>query len=110
MGPYVYDLVALLRDSYVELSEELLTTLIARYAGLAGLEKEKVMADFDLVTVQRKLKDAGRFVYIDRVKGNPNYLRFIPTSLRYVKRALDRHPELLNFKASIERFIPEWRS
>ncbi len=26
---------------------------------------------FDLLTVQRKLKDAGRFVFIDRVKGQP---------------------------------------
>ncbi len=35
-------------------------------------------ATFDLLTVQRKLKDAGRFVFIDRVRKNPGFLRSIP--------------------------------
>ena len=39
---------------------------------------------FDLQTVQRKLKDAGRFVFIDRVKKNPSFLVHIPNSLDYV--------------------------
>ena len=44
-------------------------------------------------TLQRKLKDAGRFVYIDRVKNNPSFLRFIDSSLRYVADAGARLPE-----------------
>jgi aminoglycoside/choline kinase family phosphotransferase len=40
------------------------------------------------VAAQRKLKDAGRFVFIDRVRGNPDFLRFFPQSLRYAGRAL----------------------
>ena len=47
--------------------------------------------------MQRKLKDAGRFEFINRVKGNPGFLPSIPASLRYVKAALERladDPEL----------------
>jgi len=43
--------------------------------------------------VQRKLKDSGRFVFIDHVKKNPDFLKFIPTSMGYVKQALARLPE-----------------
>ena len=94
LAPRQYDLVALLRDSYVELPPELVDGMLARY--LARLEAEggprldpvAFRATFDLLTVQRKLKDAGRFVFIDRVRGNPGFLPSIPASLRYVREAL----------------------
>jgi hypothetical protein len=38
--------------------------------------------------VQRKLKDTGRFVFIDRVKGNPAFLQFRDPSMTYVREAL----------------------
>ena len=56
-------------------------------------------AVFDLLTVQRKLKDAGRFVFIDRVRKNPDFLRSIPASLRYVREAFSRRPELAELQA-----------
>ena len=38
--------------------------------------------------MQRKLKDAGRFVFIDRVRRNPDFLPHYPQSVRYAGRAL----------------------
>lgn len=93
-GPDVYDLVALLRDSYVELPEPLLLSLIGRYhrgleaAGLSIDSLEEFTRRFWLVSLHRKAKDAGRFVYIDRVKGNPGFLQSIPASLAYLRTAL----------------------
>ena len=49
--------------------------------------------------MQRKLKDAGRFVFIDRVRGNPGFLVSIPASLRYVREALARRPDLGTLQA-----------
>jgi len=46
--------------------------------------------EFDLVTVQRKLKDAGRFVFIDRVKGNPKFLEFVEPTIAKVRASLAR--------------------
>ncbi len=42
------------------------------------------------MTVQRKLKDAGRFVFIDRVKKNPSFLPYFEPSLAKVRASLAR--------------------
>lgn len=107
-GPFIYDVVSLLRDSYVDLSEELLHQLIGYYAEKKQLPLAAVQQAFDYQTVQRKLKDAGRFVYIDRVKGNPNYLKFIPTSLQYVRSALSRLPQGKPLFDLLQPFVSEW--
>jgi hypothetical protein len=90
-GPTPYDLVALLCDSYVALDETLQRTLIDRYAAAMDMDepaRERFVAAFWRVAIQRKLKDAGRFVFFDRVGGHPDFLRFYPQSLVYVGRAL----------------------
>jgi len=114
-GPRQYDLVALLRDSYVELDRPLIDRMLHRYLGaFAGeggpaLDEGEFVAFFDLLTVQRKLKDAGRFVFIDRVKKNPSFLTHIPSSLRYVRDALARRPELREVQEILQRHVPELR-
>lgn len=113
LGPRQYDLVALLRDSYVELEPELIDALLHRWldrfaaAGGPRLEYGPFRATFDLLTVQRKLKDAGRFVFIDRVKGNPGFLVSIPASLRYVREAFARRPELAELQRVLAAHVPE---
>ncbi len=92
LGPKVYDVVCLLRDSYVDLTPQL-EELLGCYCEKSKENLEKFWRIFDLQTVQRKLKDAGRFVYIDRVKKNPNFLKHIPLSLSYVRQALEHLPE-----------------
>jgi aminoglycoside/choline kinase family phosphotransferase len=113
LGPRQYDLVALLRDSYVELPPELVDRMVLRYLdrlaaeGGPRLDPAAFRATFDLLTVQRKLKDAGRFVFIDRVRGNPGFLPSIPASLRYVREALPRRPELATLREILARHVPE---
>jgi aminoglycoside/choline kinase family phosphotransferase len=113
LGPRQYDLVALLRDSYVELPPALVDRMLSRYlerfeqAGGPRLDPAAFRATFDLLTVQRKLKDAGRFVFIDRVRGNPGFLPSIPASLRYVREALGRRPDLAPLAEILGRHVPE---
>jgi aminoglycoside/choline kinase family phosphotransferase len=106
LGTAAYDLVGLLRDSYVSLAPALVDELVGYYAAQAGLDPASFAALFDLQTVQRKLKDAGRFVFIDRVKKNPGFLPHIPTSLAYVARALSRTPELSSLREILVRHLP----
>jgi len=114
-GPRQYDLVALLRDSYVELERPLIDEMLQRYLerfaaeGGPRLALPEFVAFFDLLTVQRKLKDAGRFVFIDQVKKNPSFLPHIPSSLRYVRDALKRQPELREVQEILQRHVPELR-
>lgn len=92
MGPLGYDLAALLCDSYVELDEPLQLALVERYANARDLDVEDVVRAFRLVSVQRKLKDAGRFVFIDQVRGNPGFLPWFGRSVAYAARALRHLP------------------
>jgi aminoglycoside/choline kinase family phosphotransferase len=115
-GPRQYDLVALLRDSYVELDYDFVEHMLDRYIdrfeadGGVKVERAAFKSYFDLLTVQRKLKDAARFEYIHRVKNNPGFLVSIPASLRYVRTAFERRgdvPELKRLRAIAARYVPE---
>jgi aminoglycoside/choline kinase family phosphotransferase len=92
LGPRVYDLVALLCDSYVSLDRGFQESMIDRYAALRHLDRNTLRREFWWVALHRKLKDAGRFVYIDRVRGNPDFLQWFPQSLVYVGRAARNTP------------------
>lgn len=108
MGPYPYDLVALIRDSYIPLAMTQVDRLVDYYlAGRPDLDPTAFREAFLLQTVQRKLKDAGRFVYIERVKNNPHYLPFIEPSLGYVRDALDRLPALAPLRGLLADLDPE---
>ena len=106
IGPFIYDLVALLRDSYVDLPTDSVETLVDYYAKRGAAENlgwcddtETVRRAFYLQTVQRKLKDAGRFVYIDREKNNSDFLDYYGPSIQYVRHALE---QLGNFEKLTE--------
>ncbi len=93
LGPRVYDLVALLNDSYQSFDRAFVEARLDEYAAAAGLDaagREALGREFDVVTVQRKLKDAGRFVFIDRVKKNPSFLPYVEPSLAKVRASLAR--------------------
>ncbi len=117
-GPWQYDLVALLRDSYVELEPGLVGALIDRWIGTYQRASETRVDPgefrrlFDLLTVQRKLKDAARFEFIHRVKKNPGFLPSIPASLRYARAAMERLSDDLDVVALREvaaAYVPELR-
>ncbi|HEY8199880.1 MAG TPA: phosphotransferase [Actinomycetota bacterium] len=113
LGPREYDLVSLLRDSYVQLDQGFIDRMIRRYiaevAALGGPAPafDRCREVFDLLTVQRKLKDAGRFIYIDRVKGNPSFLPFVPRALARVREAFERQPDLADLREVLVRHVPE---
>jgi N-acetylmuramate 1-kinase len=91
LGPRVYDLVSLLNDSYQTFDRPFVFARLNDYAhtrGLDAAQRQAIAREFDWVTVQRKLKDAGRFVFIDRVKGNHTFLKFVEPTMAKVRAAL----------------------
>jgi aminoglycoside/choline kinase family phosphotransferase len=106
VGPRVYDLVALLCDSYVCLDLELQESMIKRYAALRRIDPSTLRREFWTVTLHRKLKDAGRFVYIDRIRKNPDFLRWYPQSLVYVGRATGQIPGFEALELLLREMIP----
>ena len=51
----------------------------------------------------------GRFVFIDRVKHNPSFLKHIPNSLDYVAHSLSRLPELDSLREILARYLEQFR-
>lgn len=102
VGPVIYDLVGLLRDSYIDFQQNQLTHLIDYYCRSLPEDhayhdlKKQIQSHFYLVALQRKMKDTGRFQFIKTVKHNDKFLAHVPLSLRYVKEAFE---ELLEGQA-----------
>jgi aminoglycoside/choline kinase family phosphotransferase len=112
LGPRVYDLVALLGDSYQSFDPDFVSARLIEFADGLGLdpsERPELEREFSLVMVQRKLKDAGRFVYLDRELKNPSFLRFVEPTIAKAQRALDRltaEPPLRSLSELLERLFP----
>jgi N-acetylmuramate 1-kinase len=113
MGPASYDLASLLRDAYIQLDEDLIDRLIEYFLDSLAAQRQArpdptaFRRLFDLTSIQRNLKAAGRFVYIDRVKHNPKFLADIPRVLGYVKHNLMKYPELATLRLRLAPYVPE---
>jgi hypothetical protein len=111
LGPRVYDLVALLNDSYQSFDRPFVEARLDDFAaelGLSDADRSALGREFDRVTVQRKLKDAGRFVFIERVKNNPSFLRFVEPTIEKVRSSLERlsdDPDMAQLLRIIERTL-----
>src|SRR5512132_552324 len=95
MGPDTYDLVSLLRDSYVDLPEQTVSELLAYFLALAGRsgEEKEFRQRFDVMALQRNLKALGTFGYQTTARRNPVYIQYIPRTLRYVRTNLENLPQ-----------------
>ncbi|MBI3804087.1 MAG: phosphotransferase [Nitrospirae bacterium] len=113
MGPPQYDLASLLRDSYIDLPEASIDALVRYYlqqreARSGEKTQEEMFREyFDLVSIQRNLKAAGRFVYIDRVKKNDRFLQYVPPTLRKVKRNLQKYRRLTPLHELLSEYVEE---
>jgi aminoglycoside/choline kinase family phosphotransferase len=97
MGPDTYDLVSLLRDSYVDLSDAQVEELIDDFLALDASAPARGGADrdfrqrFDLMALQRNLKALGTFGFQTTSRANPVYIQYMPRTLRYIRANLLRH-------------------
>mgnify|MGYP003586344249 CR=1 FL=1 len=121
MGPDTYDLVSLLRDSYVDFAEEAVEDLIAFFCALRGQYDRHTdrswfgtyQADFrrrfDLMSLQRNLKALGTFGYQTTTRGNTVYIQYMPRTLRHVRANLGRYPRFGRLRELLATFVEELR-
>jgi aminoglycoside/choline kinase family phosphotransferase len=92
LGPDTYDLVSLLRDSYVGLGDPEIEALIAYFLELKGRpDPTEFRRRFDLMAVQRNLKALGTFGYQSTTRGNPAFSQYMPRTLGYVSNNLRKY-------------------
>ena len=111
MGPDTYDLVSLLRDSYVDLPDETVADLVAYFLALKGITGVDVefRRRFDLMALQRNLKALGTFGYQTTARRNPVYIQYIPRTLRYVSRNLEQNPRFGRLRELLATHVEEFR-
>jgi aminoglycoside/choline kinase family phosphotransferase len=114
MGPDTYDLVSLLRDSYVDLTPSQVDELIAYFLALTRGERTTpaeatLFRDrFDVMALQRNLKALGTFGYQTTARSNPVYLQYIPRTLSYVKANLAATPRFARLRDLIAGLVPDF--
>jgi len=110
LGPDTYDLASLLRDSYVDLSDQQLDELIAYFLALRQeADGEDFRRRFDLMALQRNLKALGTFGYQTTARANPVYIQYIPRTLHYARTNLDKYPRFARLRGVLADHIDELR-
>jgi N-acetylmuramate 1-kinase len=121
LGPDTYDLASLLRDSYVDFTEETVDDLIAFFLALRGQGDRRgdaaaaaaYQADFrrrfDLMSLQRNLKALGTFGYQTTTRQNPVYIQYTPRTIRHVRLNLQRYPRFGRLQELLAAFIEALR-
>jgi N-acetylmuramate 1-kinase len=102
LAPPQYDLASLLNDRITDsvIRPHIEERLVSYYLCQRGdIEKRAINNDefreiYLLSAIQRDFKVVGRFHYLDLVKGKLGYRKFIPPTLRRLKRNLARLPQV----------------
>jgi aminoglycoside/choline kinase family phosphotransferase len=92
LAPPEYDLVCLLRDSYLELDEACLRHQQERIRPRLPdpPDAEAFERRFDLLTLTRKGKDLARFASAASERGDRRFLRYVPATVRALRSAAAR--------------------
>jgi aminoglycoside/choline kinase family phosphotransferase len=107
MAPPEYDLVCLLRDSYVELDDAALDAHLARARTALPdqPDEESFRLRFDLLTLTRKGKDHALFRAVAAERGDDRYLRYLPATRRYLQQASSRVSSKLKEYSDLNELI-----
>ena len=111
LGPDTYDLMSLLRDSYVDLPEAAVADLIAYFLALRGQtgRSGEFQSRCAVMALQRNLKALGTFGYQTTARDNPVYIQYIPRTLRYVRDNLAREPRFGRLRDLLAGCLDELR-
>jgi N-acetylmuramate 1-kinase len=113
MGPDTYDLVSLLRDSYVDFAEAQVDALIAFFLALRDgrlrtpADPKEFRRRFDLMTLQRNLKALGTFGFQTTSRQNTVYIQYIPRTLTFARANLERYPRFARLRELLVEYLEE---
>ena len=114
MGPDTYDLVSLLRDSYMDIIDRDVDDLLAYFLALkTGTPGEQNAMEFrrrfDLMALQRNLKALGTFGYQTTARQNTVYIQYIPRTLKYARENLLKYPRFATLHGLLAEHVTEFR-
>ncbi|MFH0976106.1 MAG: phosphotransferase [Spirochaetota bacterium] len=111
MGLPQYDVVSLLRDSYLRIEDGLVDSLkkkhfnILKARGYSRMEYDEYEYYFDIMAFQRNVKALGTFGYQVTTLGKNLYQRYIMPTMAYLKDYIKRRSDLSGAAGILKRFI-----
>jgi N-acetylmuramate 1-kinase len=117
LAPPQYDLASLLNDRETDrlISADRESGLFDYFftqreaLGAPAADRGEFFDDYLLSVLQRDFKVVGRFFYLDTVKGKPGYKKYIPPTLRRLRRNLERAPGLKKLISILAPYFEEFR-
>jgi len=115
LGPDTYDLVSLLRDSYVDFTESQVDAFIAFFLALrdgrlsAPGDPDEFRRRFDLMALQRNLKALGTFGFQTTSRQNTVYIQYIPRTLNFARGNLAQYPRFARLRELLAEHLEELR-
>lgn len=104
MGPRTYDLVSLIRDSYIDIGNELRDELIKFFELEVGAINRKELI---YMSLQRNLKAIGTFAYQYSMMKRDLYVEFIPPTINYIIENLYLFDDMNEFRLILMDCIKE---
>ena len=112
MGPRQYDLVSLLKDSYVTLKAETRNELLNYYLQRMEQEEDRSIPPspflriFDWMSIQRNLKAIGTFSFQYMEHKNERYLEYLDPTLQHIRDTIHARPDLEPLGRVLKQVIP----
>jgi aminoglycoside/choline kinase family phosphotransferase len=103
LGPVQYDLVSLLKDSYVnwndEMSQELLNYYLEKRKSyiLKPLDPEHFRNNYERQSLQRCFKACGSFASFYNLRQDTRYLKYLSPTIKRIHASLEFFPEYAAF-------------
>ena len=113
LAPDAFDLAQLLTDrtTVERVDAALAAELVRRFRGAmntAGLPLAPGFEErYHRCVLQHALKVIGRFYFLERVRGRPGYLAYLPAVYAVTRRTFAALPELAAAQALVARHVPE---
>lgn len=111
MGPCTYDLVSLLWDPYIQLSNEWKKDLFfywlssAQNLKIPGADEESLKEELERMKIQRLMKAAGSYASFFNKKGRKDYLPYIVPALLETEASLHMLKTLGSFVSEDEKIL-----
>jgi N-acetylmuramate 1-kinase len=110
LGHPAYDLVSLVQDARVDVSDEMQDHIVSHYCSLrekqGGFDRTGFLTSFAVLGAQRATKILGIFARLSRRDGKHGYLKHMPRVSGYLRHNLT-HPALAELKDWYHRHLPE---
>jgi len=105
IGPYTYDPASLLRDSSIDLEEDLVDQMVGYLAGILGAGPEEFRRDFTTMALERNIKELGTFGYMASERGLRRYLEYVPRAVHSIRSAMSREPRFHFIHPLFDRYV-----